>query len=133
MNPALPINVRRSLLGLALGAALCASLQGCVPLVVGATAVGSMAAVDRRSIGVQTDDKTIELKGEGRASKITGDKGRVAITSYNRMVVITGEVTDEKMKAEVEAQIKTLGDLKRLENDLEVAPVSSVSAPLRIC
>ncbi|MFM8465912.1 MAG: transporter, partial [Burkholderiaceae bacterium] len=109
MKLALPINARRSLLGLALGAALCASLQGCVPLVVGATAVGSMAAVDRRSIGMQTDDKTIELKGEGRASKITGDKGRVAVTSYNRMVVITGEVTDEKMKAEVEAQIKTLG------------------------
>ncbi|MBM3366367.1 MAG: BON domain-containing protein [Betaproteobacteria bacterium] len=128
MKLALPINARRSLLGLALGAALCASLQGCVPLVVGATAVGSMAAVDRRSIGMQTDDKTIELKGEGRASKITGDKGRVAVTSYNRMVVITGEVTDEKMKAEVEAQIKTLGDLKRLENDLEIAPVSSVSA-----
>jgi osmotically-inducible protein OsmY len=119
---------RRPLLGVALGAALCASLQGCVPLVVGATAVGSMAAVDRRSLGMQTDDKTIELKGEGRASKITGDKGRVAVTSYNRMVVLSGEVADEKMKAEVQAQIATLGDLKKIENDLEVAPVSTVSA-----
>ncbi len=118
----------RPLLSLALGATLCASLQGCVPLVVGATAVGSMAAVDRRSIGMQTDDKTIELKGEGRASKITGDKGRVAVTSYNRMVVLSGEVADEKMKAEVQAQIATLGDLKKIENDLEVAPVSTVSA-----
>ena len=120
--------VGRSLLGLALGAALCASLQGCVPLVVGATAVGSMAAVDRRSIGTQTDDKTIELKGEGRANKITGDKGRVAVTSYNRMVVLTGEVADEKMKADVEAQIATLVDPKKIENDLVVAPVSSISA-----
>jgi osmotically-inducible protein OsmY len=120
--------LRRPLLGVALGAALCASLQGCVPLVVGATAVGSMAAVDRRSLGMQTDDKTIELKGEGRASKITGDKGRVAVTSYNRMVVLSGEVADEKMKAEVQAQIATLGDLKKIENDLEVAPVSTVSA-----
>jgi osmotically-inducible protein OsmY len=120
--------VGRSLLGLALGAALCASLQGCVPLVVGATAVGSMAAVDRRTIGTQTDDKTIELKGEGRASKITGDKGRVAVTSYNRMVVLTGEVADEKMKADVEAQIATLVDPKKIENDLDIAPVSSISA-----
>jgi osmotically-inducible protein OsmY len=87
-----------------------------------------MAAVDRRSLGMQTDDKTIELKGEGRASKITGDKGRVAVTSYNRMVVLSGEVADEKMKAEVQAQIATLGDLKKIENDLEVAPVSTVSA-----
>ena len=128
MKLVLSAALRRPLLGIALGAALCASLQGCVPLVVGATAVGSMAAVDRRSLGMQTDDKTIELKGEGRASKITGDKGRVAVTSYNRMVVLTGEVADEKMKAEVEAQIVTLGDLKKIENDLEVAPVSTVSA-----
>ena len=128
MKLALSTALRRPLLSLALGAALCASLQGCVPLVVGATAVGSMAAVDRRSIGMQTDDKTIELKGEGRASKITGDKGRVAVTSYNRMVVLSGEVADEKMKAEVQAQIATLGDLKKIENDLEVAPVSTVSA-----
>ena len=128
MKRVLPIDVRRPLLGLALGAALCASLQGCVPLVVGATAVGSMAAVDRRTIGMQTDDKAIELKGEGRASKITGDKGRVAVSSYNRMVLLTGEVADEKMKAEVEAQIASMGDLKKIENDLEVAPVSTVSA-----
>jgi osmotically-inducible protein OsmY len=128
MKLVLSAALRRPLLGLALGAALCASLQGCVPLVVGATAVGSMAAVDRRSLGMQTDDKTIELKGEGRASKITGDKGRVAVTSYNRMVVLSGEVADEKMKAEVQAQIATLGDLKKIENDLEVAPVSTVSA-----
>ena len=120
--------VGRSLLGLALGAALCASLQGCVPLVVGATAVGSMAAVDRRTIGTQTDDKMIELKGEGRANKIAGDKGRVAVTSYNRMVVLTGEVADEKMKADVEAQIATLVDPKKIENDLDIAPVSSISA-----
>jgi len=128
MKLVLSAALRRPLLGLALGAALCASLQGCVPLVVGATAVGSMVAVDRRSLGMQTDDKTIELKGEGRASKITGDKGRVAVTSYNRMVVLSGEVADEKMKAEVQAQIATLGDLKKIENDLEVAPVSTVSA-----
>jgi osmotically-inducible protein OsmY len=128
MKLALSTAIGRPLLGLALGAVLCASLQGCVPLVVGATAVGSMAAVDRRSIGTQTDDKTIELKGEGRANKITGDKGRVAVTSYNRMVVLTGEVADEKMKADVEAQIATLVDPKKIENDLVVAPVSSISA-----
>ena len=128
MTPLLLTDIRRPLLGVVLVAALCTSLQGCVPLVVGATAMGSMAAVDRRTIGMQTDDKTIELKGEGRASKITGDKGRVAVTSYNRMVLLTGEVADEKTKAEVEAQIATMGDLKKIENDIEIAPVSTVSA-----
>lgn len=128
MKPATTHALRRPLLALALGAVLATSLQGCVPLVVGATAVGSMAAVDRRTLGAQTDDKAIELKGEGRATKITGDNGHVAVTSYNGLVLLTGEVKDDKMKAEVAQQITTLPGVKRVENDLVVAPVSSVSA-----
>ncbi len=128
MKPATTNALRRPLLALALGAVLATSLQGCVPLVVGATAVGSMAAVDRRTIGAQTDDKAIELKGEGRATKITGDNGHVAVTSYNGLVLLTGEVKDDKMKAEVAQQVTTLPGVKRVENDLVVAPVSSVSA-----
>ncbi len=111
---------------LALGAALLASLQGCVPLMVGGTVAGAMVATDRRSLGAQTDDAAIELKATGRASKITGDKGRVAVTSFNRVVLLTGEVADEKMKAEVQKQIATIEGVKSIENDLTIAPVSSV-------
>jgi osmotically-inducible protein OsmY len=120
--------IRRPLLAIAFGVTLASSLQGCIPLAVGTMAVGTMAAVDRRTLGAQADDKSIELKGEGRASKVTGDDGRVAVTSYNRFVLLTGEVRDDKMKAEVEQQVATLSGIKRIENDLVVAPVSSVSA-----
>jgi osmotically-inducible protein OsmY len=120
--------IRRPLLAIALGVTLASSLQGCFPLAVGTMAVGTMAAVDRRTLGAQADDKSVELKGEGRASKVTGDDGRVAVTSYNRLVLLTGEVRDDKMKAEVEQQVATLSGIKRIENDLVVAPVSSVSA-----
>ncbi len=128
MKPVFVTALRQPLLALALGTVFVCSLQGCVPLVVGATAVGAMSAVDRRTLGTQTDDKSIEIKGEGRANKITGDKGRVAVTSYNRLVLLTGEVKDDKMKAEVEQQIATLPGVKSIENDLVVAPVSSVNA-----
>ena len=120
--------IRRPLAALALGAALAAGLQACVPMVVGAAAVGTMAAVDRRTIGAQTDDRSIELRGEGRAKRVTGDRGRVAVTSYNRTVLLTGEVADEKMKAEVEQQIATLDGVAGIENDLTIAPVSTVGA-----
>jgi len=103
-------------------------LQACVPMVVGAAAVGTMAAVDRRTIGAQTDDRSIELRGEGRAKRVTGDRGRVAVTSYNRTVLLTGEVADEKMKAEVEQQIATLDGVAGIENDLTIAPVSTLGA-----
>ena len=58
--------------------------------------------------------------------KIIGDQGRVSVNSFNRNVLITGEVKDEKMKAEVEQQIKTIDGVKQIENDLEIAPVSSL-------
>ena len=80
----------RGLFTLALGAALLASLQACVPLMVGGTVAGAMVATDRRTVGTQTDDAAIELKATGRASKITGDKGRVSVTSFNRVVFASG-------------------------------------------
>jgi osmotically-inducible protein OsmY len=93
---------------------------------VGSTVAGAIVATDRRTLGAQTDDAAIELKATGRATKITGDKGRVAVSSYNRMVLLTGEVADEKMKAEVQKQIETIAGIKSIENDLVIAPVSSV-------
>ncbi len=120
--------VRKPLAVLALGAVLATSLQACVPMVVGAAAVGTLAAVDRRTLGTQTDDRSIELRAEGRAKRVTGDRGRVAVTSYNRTVLLTGEVADDKMKADVEQQIATIDGIAAIENDLTVAPVSTIGA-----
>lgn len=128
MNDAFVAGFRRPLLVLALGAALVTGLQACVPMVVGAAAVGTMAAVDRRTVGTQADDRSIELRAEGRAKRITGDRGRVSVTSYNRTVLLTGEVADEKMKAEVEQQIATIDGVGAIENDLTIAPVSTIGA-----
>ncbi|MEO0316832.1 MAG: hypothetical protein RL404_509 [Pseudomonadota bacterium] len=119
---------RRPLAALALGALLATSLQGCFPVMLGAAAVGTVAATDRRTLGAQTDDTSIQLKGEGRAAKITGEQGRVAVTSFNHAVLLTGEVKDEKMKSEVEQQIATIDGVKSIENDLAIAPVSSFGA-----
>lgn len=126
MRPVFQAHFLRSMGSIALGAVLLSSLPACVPLMVGGTVAGALVASDRRSIGAQTDDAAIELKAAGRASKITGEKGRVAVTSFNRMVLLTGEVADEKMKAEVQKQIATIEGVKSIENDLVIAPVSSV-------
>ena len=116
----------RGLLTISLGATLLLSLQACVPLMLGGTVAGALMATDRRTLGAQTDDTAIELKAAGRATKITGDKGRVAVSSFNRMVLLTGEVADENMKAEVQKQIETIQGISSIENDLVIAPVSSV-------
>ncbi len=119
---------RRPLLAAMLAVSATISLQACLPVMVGGTVMSTMAATDRRTIGAQADDAAIVLKGEGRASKITGELGRVAVTSFNHRVLLTGEVKDEKMKSEVELQIVTIDGVKSVENDLVIAPVSSVGA-----
>jgi osmotically-inducible protein OsmY len=126
MRSVFQARVYRVLFTFALGATLLLSLQACVPLMVGGTVAGAIVATDRRTLGAQTDDTAIELKVAGRASKITGDKGRVSVASYNRIVLLTGEVADEKMKAEVQKQVETIPGIKSVENDLVIAPVSSV-------
>lgn len=126
MRPVFQKRVYRGLSTCLLGATLLLSLQACVPLMIGGTIAGALVASDRRTVGAQTDDAAIELKGAGRASKITGSEGRVAVTSFNRMVLLTGEVADEKMKAEVQKQIATIDGVKSIENDLAIAPLSSV-------
>ena len=125
MRPVFQARATRGLFTLALGATLLVSLQACVPLMVGGTVASAIVATDRRTMGAQTDDASIVLRATGRASKITGDKGRVAVTSFNRMVLLTGEVADEKMKAEVYKQVETIPGIKSIENDLVIAPVST--------
>ena len=120
--------LQRPLLAVTLCATVALSLQACVGLVVGGAVMSTVAATDRRTLGAQTDDAAIVLKASGRAAKITGDQGRVAATSFNHKVLLTGEVKDEKMKKEVEQQIVTIDGVTSVENDLTVAPISSFGA-----
>ena len=112
--------IRRPLLVLTWSAAMAVSLQGCFPVMVGGTVMGTMSATDRRSLGAQTDDAAIVLKAEGRALKITGDQGRVSVNSFNRHVLITGEVKDEKMKKEVEKEIKVQATAVAKKEEIEI-------------
>jgi osmotically-inducible protein OsmY len=101
------------------------SLQGCAPLVVGGVVAGTLAASDRRTVATQAMDKEIEIKGEARVSKLVGEAGHVNVNSYNRKVLLTGEVRDEQMKAAVEREIGGVDGVQSIVNDLEIGGVSS--------
>ena len=74
-------------------AALTGSLSGCVPLVLGGAVAGTaIVASDRRTSGTQLEDEGIELRSANRIREMVGDRVHVNITSYNRQVLLTGEV-----------------------------------------
>lgn len=104
------------------------SLQGCFTLAVGGAVVGTMAATDRRTLGAQTEDKAIAVKGEIQISKIVGDYGHVNIASFNRKVLLTGEVRDEEMKANVAREAAAIEGVESVINELAILGPSSFTA-----
>ncbi|WP_046113201.1 BON domain-containing protein [Aquincola tertiaricarbonis] len=111
----------------ALGASLL--LSACAPLLIGGAAVGSALVVtDRRSTGTQLDDQSIELKAVNRISPIAGDRGHVSATSYNKVVLLTGEVPDEAMRSRVEQQVRGIEGVRSVVNELAIMGPSSLTA-----
>ena len=118
---------RGALLATALASTL--TLQGCEVLAIGAVAGGSaVVAVDRRTTGIQLEDKTIEVKVGQRAKELLGDKGNVNTTAYNRTVLLTGEVPTEGDRAAIEAAAGKVENVKGVVNELTVGFPSSLSA-----
>jgi len=109
-------------------AALLGSLQGCVPLVIGGAAMGAAATMDRRTLGAQTEDKSITVKAEMLVPKLVGEAGHVNIASYNRKLLLTGEVRDEAMKANVEREVRKIENVVNVINELAIAGPSSYTS-----
>ncbi|MDB5958955.1 MAG: transporter [Massilia sp.] len=104
---------------------LLASLSGCVAMVAGSAVMGAVATADRRTLGAQTEDKAIAVKAEFQIPKIAGDDAHVNVNSFNRKVLLTGEVRDEAMKAAVEREVRAISNVESVINELEIAGPSS--------
>lgn len=124
---------RLALLSLAT-AALAASLSACAPLVLGGAAMTALVAVDRRPSGAQVDDNMIELKGASRLRDAMGSRANVSITSFNRQVLLTGEVPDAATRQTAEdiarktiEEVLPPGAKAAVVNELAVMPASSLT------
>jgi osmotically-inducible protein OsmY len=120
-----------SLRSAALAAALagCQLLSACAPLIVGGAMLGgTLMATDRRTSGAQVEDQAIELKAMNRIRDVVGDRAHVSTTSYNRIVLITGEVPNEADKAAVEQAVQRVENVKSTVNELETMGASSLTS-----
>lgn len=109
--------------GMACSAVVLSSLlSACVgPLLVGGAMVGgTLLAVDRRTSGAQLDDEAIELRAANQIRSNLGTRVRVSVTSYNRQVLLTGEVPNLKDKQRVEEVVKSVESVLSVVNELAV-------------
>lgn len=127
-NPALPrASAARWLCAGVLAGAVLGALCGCVALAGGAVAGSAMVAMDRRSSGTQLDDQAIELRAAVAIDETIGQRGHVNATSYNRVVLLTGEVPTEADRAKIEAEIAKVENVRTVLNELAVMPNSTLS------
>ena len=107
--------------------ALAGTLSACAPLVLGGAAVGTMVAIDRRTSGAQLEDEGIELRAASRLPEPIGERGHINVNSYNRQVLLTGEVASEADKQNAEQVVSRVENVKGIVNDLAVMGNSSLT------
>lgn len=125
MKPSL-FSARRAVLLGAFFAATVPLLQGCFPLVAGGVVAGAVMIADRRTSGAYVDDQSIEMKVGSLIKKHFGTLNHVNVTSYNRNVLLTGEVRDEHAHAEIQRLAGTVANVRAVTNELVIAPPSSL-------
>ena len=111
---------------LAAGAVL-SSLSACAPLMVGGAVMGGFVAIDRRTTGIQLEDEGIELRTAQGLRQNLSASAHVNVTSYNRMVLLTGEVGSAADKERAEKLAKSQENVSSVVNDLAIEPASSLT------
>ena len=107
---------------------MCLGLASCAaPLMFGGVIGGAMVASDRRTTGIQVEDETIEQRSATAIRENFGSKEHISITSYNRQVLITGEVSSDTVRRQVESLIGRVENVRAVVNELAIGPASSVS------
>jgi len=118
---------KKLIAALLLGAIVLPVLQGCFPMVAAGVTTGVLATFDRRTLGAQAEDETIEWKASARLGEKLGDKAHINITSFNRKALITGEVASSEAKASAETIVSEIPNVQGVYNELAVAPLSAYS------
>lgn len=113
-------SMRRAGLTLVLVGSALGPLTACVPLVMGGAVVTGMVASDRRTTGTVVEDEGIELRSASRIRENVGERGHVNVTSYNRQVLLTGEVSSAQDKQLVEQIVTGVDNVRHIVNELAV-------------
>jgi len=112
---------------LVLTTSLGAGLSACAPILLSGTVMGSLVASDRRTTGTQLEDEGIELRAASRLRDHLGERVHVNVTSYNRQVLVTGEVPTEQDKQQVEQVVAKVENVRAVVNELAILGNTTLS------
>jgi len=109
--------------------ALTPQLHGCFPAVAAGGGAVVVLANDRRTTGIYIEDQNIELKVAKAIGEKYGkdDRVHVNVASFNRYVLLSGEVPDEAVKTDVGVMALAIENVRNVQNELVVGPPTSFS------
>ena len=120
--------MKNMLIGSVLGLA-CLQLTGCAAVLVGGAATGAAVSVDRRTAGTVVGDQEIELRAFKRLREnFPTDSISVSATSFNRQLLLTGQVPDEPTRAKVEAVVRPIPDVRTVFNETAISGATSFTS-----
>jgi osmotically-inducible protein OsmY len=118
---------KKLIAALLFGAIVLPALQGCFPVVAAGVGTGVMVTLDRRTLGTQTEDESIEWKAVSRVGDKLRDRGHFNFTSFNRKVLITGETVSPDARVEAGRIVSGIPNVQGVINELIVGPSSSMA------
>jgi osmotically-inducible protein OsmY len=116
----------RTRLGILLALTALPLVQACIPLAITGAGTAALMAADRRSTGTYVDDEGIELKALARLHEFSA--AHVSATSFNRRVLLTGQVQEADVRKRIQEAVRTIPNVREVIDETEVAGASSLAS-----
>lgn len=112
---------------------LLALLQGCAAAVVAGGATAMTAANDRRTLGAQIDDKNVVLKAQRALADnpATADGSNINITSYNGVILLTGQTRSEQVRQQAQALVSQIDGVRDVQNQIRLGNNTAMTTRTR--
>jgi len=102
-------------------------MSGCIPLAATGVVAGAVSLADRRTTAAQAEDQTIELKAFTQLrERFKSDNVSIGVTSFNRIVLVTGYVPDDATRANVIRIISSIENVRSVLNEVVIGPTPSL-------
>lgn len=109
-------------------AAALGALQGCFPVIATGVGTGAIMAGDRRTTGTFIEDESIEDKAALQIGEKYKSTAHVNVTSFNRQVLITGEVPNAAAKTDIGKIVSSVPNVKAVSNELAVSGLTGLTS-----
>lgn len=119
--------MKRTFIYIALAALALPQLHACASAPIGGEA-GGPGTLDRRTAGAVIGDQEIEIRARNRLREAMPRTGRFSVTSYNRQLLLTGQVPDEATRTRAGEVVTGIAEVRNVFNELSVSGAASLGS-----